>query len=63
MKYGTLLMVTLVRPNLHYTTGADPDFLEPGFLRSEDCLYAPSYIPYAFVVKVENKIHIVNIAY
>ena len=28
---------------------------------SEDCFDAPSHIPYAFVVRVENKIHIVNI--
>ena len=32
------------------------------FFRSEDCFDAPSYIPYAFVVRVENEIHIVNIA-
>ena len=49
---------------------ANPGFKEPGgavpvrynFLRSEDCFDAPSHIPYAFVVRVENKIHIVNIA-
>ena len=28
---------------------------------SEDCFDAHSHIPYAFVVRVENKIHIVNI--
>ena len=27
-----------------------------------DCFDAPSHIPYAFVMRVENKIHIVNIA-
>ena len=32
------------------------------FLRSEDCFDAPSHILYAFVVTVENKIHIVNFA-
>ena len=30
--------------------------------RSGDCFDAPSHTPYAFVVRVENKIHIVNIA-
>ena len=33
------------------------------FFRSDDCFDVPSHIPYAFVVSVENKIHIVNIAY
>ena len=32
------------------------------FFRSEDCFDAPSHIPYALVVRVENKIHIVIIA-
>ena len=51
---------------------ADPRIKEPGeggglgtvrYLRSEDCYDSgPSHIPYAFVVEVENKIHIVNIA-
>ena len=48
---------------------ADPGILEPGgvvqvdkFLRSGDCFDAPSHIPYALLVIVENKIHIVNIA-
>ena len=40
--------------------GGHPGVLQ--FLRSEDCFDAPSLIPYAFVVRVENKIHIVNIA-
>ena len=31
-------------------------------LRPGDCFDAPSHIPYAFVLKVENKIHIVIIA-
>ena len=30
--------------------------------QSEDCFDAPSHIPYAFVVRVYNKIHIINIA-
>ena len=32
------------------------------FFRSGDCFDAPSHISYAFVVSVENKVHIVNIA-
>ena len=32
------------------------------FLRSGDCFDAPSHISYDFVVSVENKVHIVNIA-
>lgn len=31
------------------------------FLRSGDCFYATSHIPYAFVLRVGNKIYIVNI--
>ena len=46
-------------------TVADPGILEPGaryiFFRSGDCCDAPLYIPFAFVVRAENKIHIVNI--
>ena len=48
---------------------ADQEFKNRGrgpgaaqFLRSEDCFNALSYIPYAFVMRVENKIQIVNIA-
>ena len=32
------------------------------FLRSGDCFDAPSHISYDFVVSVEDKVHIVNIA-
>ena len=32
------------------------------FFRSENCFDAPSHIPYVFVVRAENKMHIVNIA-
>ena len=32
-------------------------------MRSEDCFDAPSHIPYAFVVGLEYKMHIVNIAF
>ena len=46
---------------------ADPGILDPGsavpalFLRSGDCFDAPYiHIPYALIVRVENKIHIVN---
>ena len=45
--------------------GADPGILEPGGAvpaRSGDCFDAPSRIPYALLVIVENKIHVVNIA-
>ena len=31
------------------------------FFRSGDCFDAPSHIPYDFVVREENKVHIVNI--
>ena len=49
---------------------ADPGIKEPGgavparyiFFRSEDCFDAPVHIPYASVVRVETKIHIVIIA-
>ena len=48
---------------------ADQEFKNRGrgpgaaqFLRSEDCFNALSHIPFAFVMRVENKIHIVNIA-
>ena len=39
--------------------GVRPGVLQ--FLRSEDCFDAPSLIPYAFVVRVENKIYIVTL--
>ena len=32
-------------------------------LRSGECFDAPSHIFYAFIRRVENKVHIVNIAY
>ena len=32
------------------------------FFRSEDCYNAPSHIHYAFIVRVEITVHIVNIA-
>ena len=41
--------------------GRGPGAVE--FLRSGDCFDAPSHIPYALLVKVENKINIENIAY
>ena len=44
--------------------GADPGILEPGGAvraRSGGCFDAHSHIPYALLVIVENKIHIVNI--
>ena len=43
---------------------ADPEISKPGgsvSLRSGVCFDAPSHIPYVFVVKVLNKVHIVNI--
>ena len=52
--------------------GADPGISKkkPGvrgpeaveFLGSWDCFDATLHIPYIFIVRVENKIHIVNIA-
>ena len=41
--------------------GTDPGVSKPGgILVSGDRFGAPSHIPYAFIVRVENKIHIVN---
>ena len=40
----------------------DPGFSKD-FLGSGDCFNAPLHTPYTFVVSVENKIDIVNIAY
>ena len=52
-----------------YKTVPDPGISKPGhgpgaveFLGSGDCFDAPSHIPNVFVVRVVNKIHIVNIA-
>ena len=50
--------------------GADPGILKNGvrgpeaveFLGSWDCFDATLHIPYIFIVRVENKIHIVNIS-
>ena len=51
-------------------TGVDPGILKPGsaalawqnFWILGICFDTLSYIPYLFIVKVENKIHIINIA-
>ena len=57
-------------PRMYLHSGRIQEFKNRGggrslrgiILRYEDCFDAPSQIPNAFVVRVENKIHIVNIA-
>ena len=57
-----------IKTHMQFTV-VDPGISEPGghpgvaeFFGSWDCFDAPSHIPYAFVVRVENKIDIINIA-